>query len=200
MVLELHGFPYSTCTRRVATVLHEKKVPFVLVPIDLRTGQQKAPDHVKIQPFGQVPYIVDDGFVLYESRAICQNAIFEQAASIEYSNFDPAAATLVLRSTSSRAPFPVHDERRNPDEAIAKRLIDTLTAKLEVYDVILGKQKYLAGDKLTLADLFHLPYGSLLPEAGTKVIETKPNVARWFKELQSRDSWQAVHHEVKSTA
>ncbi|TCD67245.1 hypothetical protein EIP91_000322, partial [Steccherinum ochraceum] len=72
MVLKLHGFVLSTCSLRVATVLKEFNVPFELVPVDITKGEQKSPAHVKIQPFGQIPYIDDDGFVLYESRAIAR--------------------------------------------------------------------------------------------------------------------------------
>lgn len=114
MVLQLYGSPMSTCTKRVAAVLHEKQVSFELHPIDLFKGEQKAPEFMAHQPFGQVPYIVDDGFVLYESRAICRYlalkyagqgtplipsptdlekyALFEQAAHIELAAFDPYAS------------------------------------------------------------------------------------------------------------
>jgi glutathione S-transferase len=60
----------------------------------------------------------DDGFILYESRAICRyieakypnqgislvptglqpNALFEQAASIEQSDFDPPASGIVFET------------------------------------------------------------------------------------------------------
>jgi len=60
MVLRLYGSPISTCTRRVAMVLHEKQVPFKLHPIDLAKGEHKAPEFLARQPFGQVPYIVSD--------------------------------------------------------------------------------------------------------------------------------------------
>jgi glutathione S-transferase len=53
-----------------------------------------------------------------------------------------------------------------------------LGKKLDVYEQILSKQKYLAGDEVTLADLFHLPYAELLPKAGAKVFEERPNVSR----------------------
>ena len=58
MVLKLYGSPTSTCTRLVALTCKEKNVPYELVPINLAKGEQKAPEFVKIQPFGQVPYIV----------------------------------------------------------------------------------------------------------------------------------------------
>jgi glutathione S-transferase len=114
MVLQLYGHPMSSCTKRVAAVLHEKKVSFDLHLINIPKGEHKAPEYMAHQPFGQVPYIVDDGLVLYESRAICRYialkyagqgiplipsptdlekyALFEQAAHIELSAFDPYAS------------------------------------------------------------------------------------------------------------
>jgi hypothetical protein len=37
-------------------------------------------------------------------------------------------------------------------------MVDTLSPKLDAYEAILSKQKYLAGDDYTLADLFVSPY------------------------------------------
>jgi len=216
MVLKLYGFPYSTCTARVATVLHEKKIPYELVVIDLAKGAQKSPEFVAVQPFGQVPYIDDDGFILFESRAICRylatkyadqgtklipnasdikaTALFEQAASIETANFDVFA---------SKAGFEAVIKKSKPgmvtDQAVVDSCVAMLTAKLDGYEVILGKQKYLAGDELTVADLFHLPYGAMLAKFGCTLMTTKgPNVARWWNEITSRPSWQAVKDGTKS--
>ena len=92
-------------------------MPFEFVNIDFMKGEHKSPEYLKKQPFGQVPYIVeDDGFVLYESRAIGRyiatkyhgqgtplipepsdakaTALFEQALSIETSNFDAFASPI----------------------------------------------------------------------------------------------------------
>ena len=58
MVLKLYGMPQSTCTKRVATILKEKGVPYQFVPVDVASGEHKSPEYLKKQPFGQVPYIV----------------------------------------------------------------------------------------------------------------------------------------------
>jgi glutathione S-transferase len=58
MVLKLYASPISTCSRRVAMILHEKKVPFEFYPVNLAKGEQKDPAYVEHQPFGLVPYIV----------------------------------------------------------------------------------------------------------------------------------------------
>lgn len=116
MVLKLYGFAISTCTQRVKTVLYEKKVPFEMHIVN--SLQEKSPALLEKQPFGQVPYIDDDGFILFESRAICRyiatkysdqgtpllpspvniqaTALFEQAASIELTNFDSFATAIAV--------------------------------------------------------------------------------------------------------
>lgn len=118
MTIQLYGSPLSTCTRRVITVAKELGVEYVLHPIDFSKGEHKAPGFLEHQPFGQVPYIVDDAndnFELYESRAISRYLVhkygansgliptdekkwakFEQAASVEVSNFDAHAATIAF--------------------------------------------------------------------------------------------------------
>ncbi|KAF4615736.1 hypothetical protein D9613_012468 [Agrocybe pediades] len=214
MVLNLYGNPLSTCTRRVAVVLHEKQVPFVFHPIDMANKEHKSPEFLAKQPFGQVPYIDDDGFILYESRAICHyietkypdqgtslipkdlkaNALYQQAASTEAFAFNDFAEKIAVETVFK----PMWGQAT--DQATVDRLLTSLSAKLDVYDKILSKQKYLAGDEITLADLYHLPYADLLPRASANIIQERPNVARWYKDVWSRPSWQAVKDSVKSTA
>ena len=58
MVLTLYGHPKSTCTQLVATVFHEKQVPFEFKVISFEKGEHKSAEFVAKQPFGQVPYLV----------------------------------------------------------------------------------------------------------------------------------------------
>lgn len=70
------------------------------------------------------------------------------------------------------------------------KYVAKLDAALATYDTILSKQAYLAGNDVSLADLFHLPYGQLAKDLGHKdLFEKYPNVDRWFQQLQSRASW-----------
>ncbi|TFK45770.1 glutathione S-transferase [Heliocybe sulcata] len=205
MVLQLVGNPYSTCTRRVAVVCKELNIPYELTVIDLSKGEQKSPEFLAKQPFGQIPYIDDDGFVLFESRAIARylatkagsalipkdlkaQAKFEQAASIELSNFDAFASAIAAEKVFKLLRGGKTDDARVQEYAAA------LDGKLDAYDKILSTQKYLAGDELTLADLFHLSYGAMLAPCGFSFLEDgkRPNVARWWKDISSRPSWQAV--------
>ena len=57
MVLTLYGVSSSTCTQRAAIVLHEKKVAFKFVNLSFQNGDNKSAEHLKRQPFGQVPVL-----------------------------------------------------------------------------------------------------------------------------------------------
>ena len=82
-----------------------------------------------------------------------------------------------------------------PDEARVAQAEADFDTVLAVYDKILAKQKYLAGDELTLADLFHLPNASALKAFGYKeTFEKYPNVDKWFTGLQEKETW------IKATA
>ncbi|KAJ7759639.1 thioredoxin-like protein [Mycena metata] len=196
-ILKLYGSKLSTCTRRVGTLLHELKIPFELIEISIAKGETQTPEHLEKQPFGQIPYIDDNGFILYESRAIYRyiaakhpesgfipaepkaNALFEPAAVAEGANFDSSASKAGFEKCFGMTP----DQTRVDTELAA------LEKKLDAYEVILSKHRYVGGATLTLADLFHLP----------DMMTRRPNVARWYQELISRPSWLAVVDGLKPT-
>lgn len=62
----------SPYTRHVLIVLYELNIPFENVVVSLATGDQKSPEHIARQPFGKIPVLEDDGFLIFESRAICK--------------------------------------------------------------------------------------------------------------------------------
>lgn len=70
MVLKLYGSAMSTS--RVLVTILEKELPYELVLVDIAKGDQKTEDYKKLQPFGKVPVLDDDGFIMFESRAICK--------------------------------------------------------------------------------------------------------------------------------
>jgi glutathione S-transferase len=80
-----------------------------------------------------------------------------------------------------------------PDEEKVASFKQKLNTNLDVYEKILSKQPYLAGEKFTLADLFHLPYGAWLAKIGEgDLIESRPNVKQWWDRITSRISWKTV--------
>src|SRR5215212_9948309 len=70
MTIRLHYHPRSTYSRRVRIALLDKSIDHELVLVDMAAGQHKSPGYLALNPYGRVPTIEHDGFVLYESTAI----------------------------------------------------------------------------------------------------------------------------------
>src|SRR5262249_28913576 len=62
--------PMSPNSRRALMTAIQLGMPIERVLVDLRKGEQKSPEYLKLNPNGKVPTLDDDGFVLWESRAI----------------------------------------------------------------------------------------------------------------------------------
>ncbi|TVY58435.1 Glutathione S-transferase hmp2 [Lachnellula cervina] len=209
MTLKVYGIREATCTSRVLTVLAEKGVTDYEF-ITMGAADMKSPEHLARQPFGKIPAIDDDGFVLSESRAICKYLAkkyanqgtklmpddddlkgygrFEEACSIEAFYFNHPA-----ESISSERLFKGAHGKGPADEVLVAQYKSKLDDVLKTYDVILAKRAYLAGDQVSLADLFHLPYGKLAKELGfPDIFDPYPNVKRWFESLEARESWKTI--------
>jgi glutathione S-transferase len=199
-MIQLYGNPMSTCTRKVLTALAETNTPYQLTVIDLGKREHKQESHLGRQPFGQIPTIDDDGFKLFESRAICrylsakadnqltpndpkQRALMEQWISVEQSNFSPNAMKFIY-----------HHVFQRPQEAsvleAAMAMIEKTYAALATP---LEKSTFLVGEQFTVADIGYMPYLGYL--AGTPVkatLEKYPAVAAWWSRISQRPSWVKV--------
>ncbi|KAM0123773.1 hypothetical protein ACHAP3_010877 [Botrytis cinerea] len=192
MGLKLYGMRQATCTQRVLTTLAEKGVDYELILVNLMAGEQKAPSYLEKQPFGKVPVLDDDGFLIYESRAICKylarkyadkgTKLIPAEGDVKgYGSFEQVSLWSIARGWGATSP-----------EAVQNHL-QTLDNNLAVYDQILSKQKYLTGDEITLADLYHLPHGTQALKYGFQDLLGKyPHVNKWWEGLQARDSWKEV--------
>ncbi len=70
MILKLYGSAMSTA--RVLVTILEMDLPYEHILIDIAKGDQKSAAYKELQPFGKVPAFEDDGFLIFESRAICK--------------------------------------------------------------------------------------------------------------------------------
>ncbi|CAF1098123.1 unnamed protein product [Adineta ricciae] len=209
--ITLYGISQSTCTQRVIATLTEKGLSFTLQSIDFFGGEHKTPKYLQDKhPFGVIPVLIDEnGFKVYESRAICRylemkykgkgteliptkdpkaQGLFEQAASTEISYFDPYASGIVAERVLKKM-----KGQGEADEAKVASHKAELNKSLDVYEKILSQQPYLAGEKFTLADLFHLPYGTWLVKIGEgDLFESRPHVKDWWTRITSRISWKTA--------
>ncbi|KAJ7180784.1 glutathione S-transferase-like protein [Mycena filopes] len=213
--VKVHGHPKSSNTRRVLLVLVEKEIPYELIHSEWHAPEHTEAVWLQAHPFGMMPYLDDNGFTAYESRAIARYlvaaypakgpalvpaatagpkalAAFEQAVAVEAFTFDPLLGGILHERFVK--PF----QGGTTDESVVAPLITQLEGKLAGYERILSKSKYLAGDDITLADLFHIPLLAFFVPAKLDMFtdETKakqwPHVVKWAEELLARESTKST--------
>jgi glutathione S-transferase len=208
MVLKIYGMRASTFTQKVLCTLHELRVyDYEFNTVDVMTNDHKSEEFLKMQPFGLIPCINDDGLVLFESTAICRYLVqkyqtteneliptdlkayglFEQAAYVESSNYTPHVCAIAVEC------FFVPWKGGQTNQEKVKHHVEQLTKVLDIYEHILSKQTYIGGDKFTLADILHFPYTSLVIDrcGYGKLFEERPLVKEWWNKIYNRPSWQA---------
>ncbi|KAF7170328.1 hypothetical protein CNMCM5623_002772 [Aspergillus felis] len=111
-----------------------------------------------------------------------------QAISVELSYFDPLVSQIAYEKV-----WKSMKGQGETDEARVKALLAQLDRTLQGYERVLSKQKYLAGDQVTFADLSHLPYGVFVEQFGfADLIAKYPHFQKYWEELKSRESWKKV--------
>ena len=70
MAITLYDASPSANSDRVKIVLHEKGLAYQRVTLDLAKKEQKRAEFLKLNPYGKVPVINDNGKVLFESCII----------------------------------------------------------------------------------------------------------------------------------
>ncbi|KAG9305459.1 hypothetical protein G9A89_021177 [Geosiphon pyriformis] len=210
MTIKVTGSAGSTCTLRVITVLYELNLPYELeVP---NWADLKSEEYLKTkQPFGRIPVLNDDGFQIFESRAIVrylaqkyQSAagitlvptdfhklgLLEQFLSIEHSYFDTVFSPYVYETT-----FKKFKGLGEPDPAKVAEFQKKGDEVLDVYEKLLEGKDYLIGE-YTIADLIHLPYFQFALNSGYKIGD-RPNVQRWWKNISERPTWKKALAQIK---
>jgi len=199
-MIKLYTFPPSTNSRKVRIALLEKGLEFERINVDLSKREQKSPEYLKIHPFGQIPALDDEGFIIYDSTVI--NEYLED--EYPYPSLMPngsegrARARLLedLRDTHFN-PYFVHiiQEMRKPEGERDSQRIDNakteITKCLDRLEVELDSKEYLAGT-FSLADVAFMSNLELLDRFGIPVATDKyKNTAAWIGRLKARPSFAA---------
>jgi len=192
----VHGFALSGHTHRVEVLLHMLEVPFERVAVDVPSGAQKQPAHMALHPFGQVPAIVDDGAVLWDSAAIMVYLATKYGDGSLLPTDAMGMAEVQRWLAVAAGPMvngPVQ-ERRNvmfktgadiaPMQAIAHALF-------KVMDAHLGERAYLAAGRLTIADLAGYTYVAHAPEGGI-ALDAYPNLRAWLARVEAAPGFFAM--------
>ncbi len=199
-MIKLYTFPPSTNSRKVRIALLEKGLEFERINVDLSKREQKNPEYLKIHPFGQVPALDDEGFILYDSTVI--NEYLED--EYPYPPLMPkdsegrARARLLedFRDTHFN-PYFVHliQEMRKPEgERDAQRIDHARAEIIKALDRIeneLNGKEYLVGS-FSLADIAFMSNIDLLDRFAIPVDPNKyKNTVAWIARLKARPSFAA---------
>jgi glutathione S-transferase len=198
-MIKLYTFPPSTNSRKVRIALIEKGLEFERINIDLTKREQKTPEYLKIHPFGQIPALDDEGFILYDSTII--NEYLED--EYPYPSLMPkdsegrARARLMedFRDTHFNPSFVhiIHEIRKPEGERDAQRLENAKAEIAKCFDRIekeLEGREYLAGS-FSLGDIAFMPNIDLLDRFAISVDSKYDKTIAWIARLKARPSFAA---------
>jgi glutathione S-transferase len=203
--MKLYGHPWSINTRKALMTLAEKGQEAELVLVMVPKGEQRSPEHLVRHPFGKVPVLDDDGFVLYETRAINRYidakfggtpltptdpkdaARLDQWVNVADSYFLPHAHGFIVETLFRRY---LGGEQ---NLATIRAAREGMQPVLDTVDRRLASSPYLAGGSLSLADIHWMPYVDYLIHVGEgDNIARRTSLSAWWKRISSRDTWGRV--------
>jgi glutathione S-transferase len=202
-MIKLYGMTLSAHTRKVQTALLELGLPYELVVIDLNKGEQRNPEYVKLNPGGKTPTLVDGDLVIIESNAILLYLAdtYGKGKLIAESGKDrwQTIQWLVWLSSEGHGPLsrPWYLKVLFPlmgmplDQAALEKSHQEAQAPLKILDQVLSCQSYFGGSSYSVADIA-ISESVFLTQWGGFDTSIYPNIARWFSDVTSRETYKAT--------
>jgi glutathione S-transferase len=174
---------------RVKLFLTLLDLPFELVELDLKAGENRTPEYLALNPFGQVPTIQDGDITLFDSNAILVY-LATRYGDASWLPHDPLGATAVQRWLSLAA-GPIaygpcvarlvtvfgapHDHQHA--KGIAVKLFDVIEREL-------ANKPFATGEHVTIADIAAYTYIAHAPEGGIS-LQPYPNIRAWVCRVEA---------------
>jgi len=204
MSLVLHGYHYSVYNRIARLALAEKGVAYDRVEVN--PFADIPPSYLALHPFGRVPTLVHDGFVLYETGAITRyvdrtfaGPALQPATPHALARMDQLIGVIdsygywpMVRQVFSHRVFRAAAGRPVDEAEIAKGVAGS--AKVLAALEALAADPFLCGPDLSLADLHvgaMVAYFTLAPE-GAALVGKHPRLAAWWAKVRQRASFAAT--------
>ncbi|WP_096703604.1 glutathione S-transferase [Magnetospirillum sp. 15-1] len=182
--LELSGNCYKV---RLFAAL--ARIPLDVVPVDFLGGEHKRPPLSDLNPWGEIPVLVDGDVVLRDSHAILVY-LASRHGGAAWLPGDPAGLAEVVQWLSTAA----NEVQNGP---CAARLVDkfgygldkaeTIRRSLRILPLIdahLAASAWLAAGRPTIADCAVFPYVALAPEGGVS-LEPYGNIRSWIARVKA---------------
>ena len=179
---------------KVALFLEEAGIPYELVPVDTRKGEQHSPAFLAINPNGKTPAIDDDGVVVFDSNAILLY-LAEKTGKFLPENTPaargPMLSWLMLVATGL-GPYngqAVHFKHYAPEKLpyAINRYVYEAERHFGIIDAQLAKHRYMLGDTYTIVDMAVWGWTRALPFIlGEDGWAKFPNLKRLFDEISAR--------------
>ncbi|HEY4251322.1 MAG TPA: glutathione S-transferase C-terminal domain-containing protein [Roseomonas sp.] len=185
---------------KVSLFLEEAGLPYEVVPVDTRKGEQHAPAFLAINPNGKVPAIVDtDGPGGAAVRVFDSTAILLYLAD-KTGRFTGAVAdrgellSWLFFIATGLGPFSgqaVHFQHATPEKLpyAVNRYRREVERHYAVLDAHLAGRAFIVGQDYTIADMSAWGWidraARVLPGAG-EPLAAYPNIARWFQAIEAR--------------
>lgn len=196
MSLTFYYSPQSSASP-VHWTLEELGIPYEKVVVDIRNGDTKKPEFLKINPNGVVPALVHDGVAIFESAAIqmylgetfgVQKGLYpapgprraEVMKWIVWTNVSLGEG--LSRFGRNAGQWAPEDERNAKAGARAK---DDVVRMLGIVNDTLQGRSYLTGDNFTLADLHLASWMEYVKMMGID-ISSLSNLSPWIERCAAR--------------
>jgi glutathione S-transferase len=194
------GSPFAW---KVWLVLEHKGVPHEAKRLSFDNDEHLSPEFRKINPRGKVPAIVDNGFALYESNAICAY-LDEQYPDKPLMPKDVKGRALVRRliGEADDSLYSATSELMSLVLYAKERDLKKITEQQQkVSDELRFWEGYLIGDYLagaiSLADFAAYPYVRMAVRTeervaglGIKREELPPKVGTWLKRIEAQPYYE----------
>jgi glutathione S-transferase len=192
--MKLYYHPISGHAHRAHLFLSLLGLDYELVEVDLLKAEQKTAAFLKLNPFGQVPVLEDDGVVIADSNAILVY-LARRYGDASWLPQDPAGAAAVQRWLSVAAGeiasgpatariIKLFKKPDNPADAIARA-----HRILGLVDASLAGKEWLAAAWPTVADVALYSYIARAPEGNVDLAQYA-NVTAWLARVEALPRFQ----------
>lgn len=164
--------------------------PYDWIETDILKGESRTPGFLALNPAGQVPLVVlDDGRPLAQSNAI----ILHLAEGSELIPVDPYARARMLEwmfwEQYSHEPYVAVARFQvrylgKPVSELEPHIVERGKAALARLEHAAGEGPFLAGDRLSLADVALVAYTRVAHEGGFDLAQY-PNVQAWIGRVEA---------------